>query len=402
MLVEEVMPSELTVIQAPVTGHLDWRTTPGWMYQGFGTVTTYQKRITYDFEQKRDDKMVPFGGLSIRFSDGGHATMYGSVQFNLPETEKQLNALHSNYRGNLTVTKNLIETVVNKSIYLTGTLMTSKESYAEKKNDLIHYVSDQIQNGVYRTRQKTSWVKDEFTGQSKEVVLAEIIMDKEGKPERQEESVLNQYGIKAYNFSITTMPYDDVIEKQIRNQQEITMSVQTSIAEAKRADQKTLTAEAEGKANAATAKWKQETIKAQAITEAEQQKLVAISVAEREKQVAETGAKQRLAVAEFAKAEAEQYKQKLILEGDGEAAKKKAILLADGALAQKLETYAKVSAYWADAFSKFKGDITPRITMGAQAGGAPQNAIQQFMDLQNAKAVNDLSLNLSTQTPKVQ
>lgn len=383
-LVEEVYPSEMTVIQAPVSGHLSWYTQPGWAWQGFGTVTTYQKRITYDFEQKGTDPKThqPIGGLSIRFSDGGHATMFGSVQFNLPTDEPSLNALHANYRGNDVVTKNLIETVVNKSVYLTGTLMTSKESYAEKKNDLLHYVADQIQNGVYRTRQKTTWIKDEITGANKEIVLAEIIMDKDGKPERQEDSVLNHYNIKAYNFSITTMPYDEVIEKQIRNQQEITMSVQTSIAEAKRADQRALTVEAEGRANAAKAKWEQETIKAQKVVEAQQQK-----------EVAETNANQRLNVADLDRRAAEQTKLKNILEGEGEAAKKKLILEADGALAQKLEAWTISQKYWADAFSRYQGELVPRVIMG-QTSGPSGTALQQFMDLQTMKAAQDLGLNI--------
>lgn len=181
MLVEEVYPDELTVIQAPFTGSLAWYTTPGWKYQGFGTVTSYKKRYTVGFKEgPLDATKRQTGGLSIRFSDGGHATMYGSVQFKMPESEKSLNVIHASYRGSDAVVENLLKTVLNKSVYLTGTLMTSKESYAEKKNDLLHYVTDQMQNGVYRTRQTTKWVKDEITNQSKEITLAEILLDKDG------------------------------------------------------------------------------------------------------------------------------------------------------------------------------------------------------------------------------
>lgn len=402
MVVEEIYPDDLTVIQAPVSGKLNWYNTPGWAMQNFGTVTTYKKRITYDFEnhgQKGD-------GLSIRFSDGGHATMYGSVQFNLPTDDKALNALHSNYRGNEVVTKNLIQTVVNKSVYLTGTLMTSKESYSEKRNDLIHYVTDQIQNGVYRTQQKTTWVKDDLTGQSKEVVIAEILHDKDGKIERQEDSVLNQYNIKAYNFAITTMPYDDVIEAQIKQQQGITMSVQTSIAEAKQKDQQALTAEAEGRASIAKAKATQETIKIAEVTKAEQERQVALTQADKEKQaaliqankekeVAELAGKQRLAVALLDQQAAEALKQKLILEGEGESAKRKLILAADGALAQKLLAYQTVNSYWADAFAKYKGDIVPRMISGGGAAPGSTNAMQQFMELQNMNAAKQLGVDLS-------
>lgn len=397
-LVEEIYPDDLTVIQAPISGRLSWYSTPGWAFQEFGSVTTYKKRITYDFENKGGKG----DGLSIRFSDGGHATMFGSVQFNLPTDDKSLNAIHSNYRGNEVVKLNLIQTVVNKAVYLTGTLMTSKESYSEKRNDLIHYVTDQIQNGVYRTKQTTTWVKDDLTGQSKEVVIAEILHDKDGKIERQEDSVLNQYNIKAYNFAITTMPYDDVIEAQIKQQQGITMSVQTSIAEAKQKDQQALTAEAEGRASIARAKAAQETIKITEVTKAEQEKQVALTQAAKEKEVAETQGKQRLAVAQLDQQAADAYKAKLILEGQGESEKRKLILAADGALAQKLEAYKAVAQYWATALSNYRGDVVPRLVMGqssGQASGQQANAFQTFMDLQNAAAAKSLSLNLDMGTP---
>lgn len=400
--VEEVYPDDITVIQAPVTGHLDWYTSPQWAWQGFGTVTTYKKRNTVSFDTKNT-------GLSIRFSDGGHATMFGSVQFAMPVNSKSLNSIHSAYRGNDVVVANLLKTVLNKSVYLTGTLMTSKESYSEKKNDLIHYVTDQMQNGVYRTRQTTKWVKDEITGQSKEITLAEILLDKDGNIQRQEDSVLNQFDIKAYNFTIDTMPYDDVIEAQIRQQQSITMAVQTSIAEAKQKDQQALTAEAEGRATIARAKAEQETIKTREVTKADQnrqveiinadrEKQVAIVQANREKEVAETGAKRRLAVAELDKQSAEQTKQENILLGEGESQRRKLVLAADGALSQKLETYKAVSALWADALSKYRGDITPRYMSAGGTGSGSQNAFGDFVQLQTMKAMKDLNLDLNIPT----
>lgn len=387
MMVEDVLPDDLTVIQAPVTGSLAWYTAPGWAPQYFGTVTNYKKRNTVSFQQKP--------GLSIRFSDGGHATMYGTVQFKMPTDTKNLNAIHAAYRGNDAVIANLLQTVLNKSVYLTGTLMTSKESYSEKRNDLIHYVTDQMQNGVYRTKQTTKWIKDEITSQNKEITLAEILLDKDGKIERQEESVLNQFGITAYNFTIDTMPYDDVIESQIKQQQAITMDVQTSIAQAKKKDQDALTAEAEGRRSIAEEKAKRETIKIGAITLAEQDRAVAITQADREKQVAETAAKRNLAVAEYGKQEAEQVKQKLILEGQGESEKRKLILAADGALEQKLRAYTQVSSIWADALSKYRGDVTPKYVSGGTAGGGQTNGFQQFMEVQNMKAIKDLNLDMA-------
>src|SRR5215831_9908374 len=53
------------------------------------------------------------------------------------------------------------------------------------------------------------------------------------------------------------------------------MQVQTAIANSKKAEQDAITTELQGKAAAAKAKWEQEVIKAQAITQAQQEKEVA-------------------------------------------------------------------------------------------------------------------------------
>lgn len=402
MLVEEVYQNEIVAIQAPITGKITWYTTPGWKCQCYGTVFNFQKQYKLDFLKKiGSDGKTPTGGILIRFSDGGHATIYGSMQFQMPEDDKNLGNILAGYPSNEQVKENLLRTVLNKSIYLSGNLMTSKESYAEKRNDLIHYVTDQMQNGIYHTRQTTKWVKDEITGNSREITQAEILLDPNGAITRQEMSVLDKFHVQAFNFALEEMPYDEVIEKQIHQQQEITMDVQTSIANAKKQEQAALTAEAEGKANAAKAKWAQETIKATEVTKADQEKQVALTVADKEKQVAETSAKKDLAVADLARQTADQYKQKLILEGQGEAEKRKLILAADGALAQKLEAYKTVQSMWAQAFGAYRGSITPLYVGGGSGQGASTtgNALSQFMDFQNMKAAREMALDMNMTAP---
>jgi regulator of protease activity HflC (stomatin/prohibitin superfamily) len=417
-LVEDVGPDEIVVIQSPVEGRLDVYTTPGLKWQGFGEVTTYKKRETYQFGDWSAKE--PTGGIEVRFNDGGHGTIYGSIQYELPQTEEAVRKLHSKYRTQTQVQKNLVETVTNKSIYLVGTLMSSKESYAEKRNDLIHYVSDQVQNGVYRTRQKTEWVKDPITNQDKQIVTAEIVMDKDGKPDRQEDAVLSQFGIKAFNFTIVKMPYDAVVESQIKQQQGLAMQVQTSIAQKAQAEQEALTAEAQGRAKATEAKWQQEAIKAKAIVVADQERQVQTTNAERDKQVnlivadrdrqvqltnaqrdkdvAETAAAQRLAVADLDRKAAEQTKQQQILLGEGESTRKKLVLEADGALEQKLAAYTVVTP---KIFEALRGTpMVPQINMGGGSNGSNQATSLDFMNLLTAKTARDLSLDMTLPVKK--
>lgn len=397
-LYEDVGADEIAVIQSPIEGRLDVYTTPGLKWQGFGDVTVYKKRATYAFNDKN--------GIDVRFNDGGHGTIFGSIQYELPLDEASIRRLHSQYRTQQAVQSQLVETVTNNSIYLVGTLMSSKESYAEKRNDLIHYVSDQVQSGIYRTRQKSEWVKDPITNQDKQVITAQIILDTDGKAERQEAAILTQFGIKAFNFTIVKMPYDAVVEAQIKQQQSLSMQVQTSIAQKAQAEQEAQTAEAQGRANATTARWQQETIKAKAVVTAEQEKQVLLINADREKQVqltnasrdkevAETQASQRLAVADLDRKSAEQKKLELILLGEGEAQRKKLVLDADGALEQKLAAYTVVMP---KIFEAMKGTaMVPQINMGASG----QNTSLTMIDLLTAKVAKDLALDLGqVQQPK--
>ena len=384
-LIEDVGPDEIVVIQSPVAGRLDVYTTPGMKWQGLGEVTTYKKRSTYIF----GDETL---GIQVRFNEGGHGTIFGSIQYDLPQTEAEVRLLHSKYRSQEQVQTSLIETVTNKSIYLVGTLMTSKESYAEKRNDLIHYVSDQVQNGIYKTRQKTVTTKDPITGQDTKVVAAEIVLDDTGRPLRQEEAVLSQFGIKAFNFTIVKMPYDEVVEGQIKQQQQLAMQVQTSIAEKAQAEQAALTAEAQGRANATTSKWQQETLKAKAVVLAQQEKEVLVLNAQRDKEVAETQASQRLNVAEFDRKAAEETKNQYILLGQGEAERKRLVIEADGALEQKLAAY---TAVMPKIFEALKGTaMVPAVVMAGGGEGSGQTSLD-LINLLTAKTAKDLALDLS-------
>src|SRR3989338_11194286 len=269
---EHLDADRIMVVQKPFSGELTWYITPGTKWQGFGKITTYPRRSIYNFETQ------------VRFNDGGHGTMKGSIQYEMPLSIENLTELHIKFGSPTAIQKQLIETVTNKSAYMTGPLMSSKESYAEKRNDLIRYVEDQVVHGVYRTTSKEAKIKDQITGTDKTVTIVEIVM-KNGVPERQEEPVLTVFGIRPFNFTITSLPYDETVEAQIKQQQVIAMDVQTAIADAKKAEQRTITVSEQGKANAAEAKWKQEGLKATEVTLAQQKLEVATLEAKAAEQV---------------------------------------------------------------------------------------------------------------------
>lgn len=78
---------------------------------------------------------------------------------------------------------------------------------------------------------------------------------------RQEASPLDEFKLHAFNFAIQDVIYDQTVVNQIKQQQAAIMQVQTAIAQSKQAEQAAITAEKNGQAEAAKAKWDQEVIK---------------------------------------------------------------------------------------------------------------------------------------------
>ena len=364
-LFENVDADEIVVIQNPLSGHLAWYTDPGPKWQGFGKVTTYKKRSIYTFESK------------IRFNDGAHAMLKGSIQYELPLSPRLLTAIHTRFGTQEAVEIQLVQTVVDKSIYMSGPLMSSKESYAEKRNDLIYYVEDQVAGGVYKTSQSEVQVPDPLTGAIKTVTVVNIRRGTNGLPLRQEVAVLSGFGVKPFNFSITSLDYDDTVEKQIGAQQTATAAVQTAMANARKAEQDAVTAEKKGQALAAEAKWAQEAVKATAVTAAEKDREVA---------------RLRAEAAAFTK-------QEQILLGEGEGTRRRLVMQADGALAQRLATYERVNKAYAEAIRGYQGAWVPNIMMGGQ-DGRPYNAAQSLMELFSVRTARDLSVDVGAPPKK--
>lgn len=359
MVFENVDANEIVCIQDWGDGELHWHTDAGIKWQGFGKVTTYKKLADRELE------------APVMFNDNGTGVLHGSYQVELPLDVPHLTALHTKFNTQEAIEKSLIQATTNKVVYMTGPLMSSKESSAERKTDLIRFITDQIDNGVYQTTQKMVTVEDQMSKEKRTVTVAEISM-RDGKPERQEKSAVSEYGIKIVNFAPRELIYDDTVKKQIADQQQITMQVQTARAQALEAEQRRITAEADGKAAVMKAQYEEEEKKVKAIVEADQRK----EVARRDKEAAEF------------------VKQKLILEGQGEAEKKRLIMSADGALEKKLDTYEKVMGRFAQEFAKQKW--VPEVQMG-QSAVSNGNAAATMIDLLTTKAAKDLGLDMKIQ-----
>lgn len=363
-LFEENDAGSTLVIQG-VDGKLRVIRESGPCWQGWGKVTAYHNSNQFKFGPEDDDN-IP--GITTRFNDGGHGTAKGVIRWYIPKSDEEMIALHKDYRGEDAIVSQLIAPAITNAVFMSGPLMSSQESNASKKNDLMAYVEDQAKFGTYRTVARDVKAIDPITNTEKTTNVVTIVLEN-GIPKRQDMSLIKKYGIPLNGLAINGIKYDNATEKQLQAQQNSVMMIQTAIANSKKAEQEALTTELQGKASAAKAKWEQEVLKAKLVTKAESDK----------------------AVAELSVQTANLNKQRDILEGEGIAAKKRLVMQADGALTQKLATYEKVQKYWADAFQHYGGALVPTYVSGGASSG---NAGFNFMELMGAKAAKDLNISL--------
>ena len=152
--IEYVDNSEIVIIQSAFTGKVSIYTTPGPVMQNFGTSTHYKKSNQFWFSKKNDEGNIEDQSIKIRFNDGGHGQISGSVRWYMPTDDIAILKLHTDFGSQIAIEQQLIHQIVTKAVYMTGPLMSSKESSAEKRNDLLSFIEDQSINGVYRTKQE--------------------------------------------------------------------------------------------------------------------------------------------------------------------------------------------------------------------------------------------------------
>lgn len=270
---EDVKNETIVVNQFPFTGNMEYWTTPGYHWQWFGKTTTYYKTSQLWFGSDNEEGRQMGNPIPVIFNDASDGMIYGSLRVKLPTETKYLERIQTDYNGMDRLMQDLVRPTVTKVIYASGPLMSAFESYAEKKNDLIEYVTDQLNNGVYKTTVKQVEVIDQFSGEKKSVKVASLIIDEDapGGYARSESSPFAYYGLEIGQVAVSKIGYSQKVMQQIAQQQEANMLVATSKSKSLAAQQETIRIAEEGKAAAEKAKWEQEKIKVVAVTKANQE-----------------------------------------------------------------------------------------------------------------------------------
>ena len=345
---EDVKNEQIVVNQFPFTGEMAYWTEPGFHGQWFGRTTKYYKTQQLWFGSSDDANEQQGSPIPVIFNDASDGMVYGSLRVKLPTDVQHLQRIQTDYNGMDRLMNDLVKQTVVKVIYASGPLMSAFESYAEKKNDLIYYVTDQLMNGVYKTTVNQVETADPVTGETKIVKIAALIPDlnSPGGYKRSEVSPFSYYGIEIGQVAISKIAYSKTVQDQISKQQENNMSIQTKKSEALAAQQDAIKAEAEGKAKATKAKWAQEEQKAAAVTKAEQEREVARLNAEK---------------ANFEKA-------RIIAEGQAEAEANRLKVAAGLTPQERAEWDYKTAVGIANALANSKVQWVPQIMMGGSNG----------------------------------
>lgn len=289
-LVEDVKNEKIIVCQMPISGEMKVWSDAGMKWQGMGTTTEYFKTNQVWFNEATQDetsKDVRLGSdnpaLPITFNDKGKGFILGSLRVQMPMNETQMLAIQTHYGSMNRLMNDLVKPNVAKAIMASGPLMSSLESVSEKRTELYAYITDQLNYGIYKTRVIEAKVVNNITNDSTIVKIAQPIEDFQapGGFQRQEQSPFYQYGITVSQLAIADIFYEKATLDQVSKQRDAEMTIISAKAKAAEAEQMAIQIAKQGEAAAAAAKWKQEEIKATAVTQAEQEREVSRLAAER-------------------------------------------------------------------------------------------------------------------------
>lgn len=292
-LFEDADKSKNYVCQMPISGEYKVWTNGGLQYQGLGNLKSYFKTSQIEFTGLEKNKMGYTGSgdnpaAALTFSDKGKGYIMGSFRVIIPNDEQNMIRIQTDFGSEESLINNLIKPTLYKVITSCGPLMTSLQSVSENRTDLIQYITDQLNNGVYKTKVVKVETTNDITGEPEIINKSELIYDEKspGGYKRQEVSPFSMYGIKCGLVSIIDIKYDAATQEQINAQKQANLAVITSKTKALEAQQRAIQVEEDGKAAAAKAKWEQETIKATEVTKAQQEFEVATLEAKKAQQVA--------------------------------------------------------------------------------------------------------------------
>jgi len=268
------------VKQAALTGNMSVRQSAGTYFQWFGTITEYKNVTTCGIGSHKGDGSADIEAVDVIFNDGSKAKISGLIRVKLPTTQEGAISLKREYAGGFDhFIQSGIVPIVNNAIKLSANLRSAQDAYTTLAL-FQQAVEDQLRNGIYVTKSdKVS--KTTSTGDIEEQRVTVLVYGADGQPLRTPNR-LQQLGCEVLECVIDVPQFDAKVEEMIAKRKDEAMKTELSKQEAIRAKQDALTAEQQGLANVAKAKYEKEVEKIQEVTTAQKLYEVAALSAKKE------------------------------------------------------------------------------------------------------------------------
>lgn len=300
--------TELIVKQSPF-GEMSCVEGQGLYLKNFAKTYTFQKARSFYFnsdstkvkgkEWEGDD--TDEDNIEVTLSRNSKAWISGYLMYELPSSCDYLIKLRNKHHDDDLIKHDLVRNAVMSGIVKTAPMFTAEAAKVTKLAEFQALALDQITKGEYltNTRIEKELVSEEERDTTGKVIkkaeyaeytVTSLKLDSNGMRIIASPSTLNEFGVKITQFQIRGVKLDSISQNQLDVVKKRETQRVANITEAETAKQAAITNEANGRANAAKAKWDAETEKARVIVKMEQAKDSARLIAERERDVARLNA----------------------------------------------------------------------------------------------------------------
>jgi hypothetical protein len=268
------------VKQAALTGNMSVRFDAGTYFQWFGTISEYKNVTTCGIGTHKGDGSADIDAVDVIFNDGSKAKISGLIRVKLPHTvEGAVNLKREYAMGFDHFIQSGIVPIVNNAIKLSANLRSAQDAYTTLAL-FQQAVEDQLRNGIYVTK-SDKVEKTTSTGDTEEQRVTVLVYGPDNQPLRTPNR-LQQLGCEVLECVIDVPQFDAKVEEMISLRKDEAMKTELAKQSAIRAKQDALTAEQQGLANVAKAKYEKEVEKVQSVTQAQKEYEVAALMAKKE------------------------------------------------------------------------------------------------------------------------
>lgn len=375
-------PAGSRTVVTQLSGSQFVRFESGTFWAGFGAKETEwsnQISVSYvndaaDYDLK--DNTIEIGKINVRFNDATTAKVSGITQYVLPSGEKEMLEIHNTHRTPESLVKRRLAPYTQECLQSSAQLLSSEAHYSGGRAQMVQDYLDQLKNGAFLLRVDEQNMYDSLEKANKKVYKVVQQLDNNKQVKRKFSSI-KEYEISVGDAQITDVDYQDQVDNMLAKKIESSTKASVSKQELMTAQQQALTMEAQGKAKLVQIEYEQKQAQTKQVVAAQTQ--VELAKQDLEKQAIQ----EKAAIKEASK---------IKILADADAYEKQRAIQANGALEQKIDAVVTINKYWADAFKGYQGNVVPLYQTGGNSGNGGLN----FMELMNAKAMKDLSLDLKT------